>query len=194
MQQYPRHPSRNSQQGVVIIIALFIVALVATMSYVMMARLARDTRRTELILHDAQAGLYAQGSILWAKDLLRNDWIKQKKNKRVDELPIQSPANDMNGYTITSTINDAQGRFNLNNLSKPEWHVEFISLVHFVYPKMSQDAAAAVVHATFDWITPGTSDNEYAHYYAELPVPYRAAHRFIVDPAELLLVKGVTPR
>lgn len=118
--RFPHLPRRNSQQGVVIVVALFIVALVATMSYVMMSRLARDTRRTELIVHDSQAELYAQGSILWAKDQLRNDWIKQKKDKRIDELPLKSPVNNVNGYSIISTINDAQGKFNLNNVSKPE--------------------------------------------------------------------------
>lgn len=185
--------SLNRQKGVVIVVALFIVAIVATMAYVMMARLARDTRRTELITHDVQAALYAEGSVLWAKDLLHNDWIKQKKDKRVDELPIKSPANDMNGYVISSVITDAEGRFNINNVSKPEWQTDFIRLIRFVYPKVSQEEAAAVAQATLDWVTPGSADNEFGRYYAELPMPYRAAHRLMVDPGELLLVKGVTP-
>ena len=67
-----------------IVVALFLVALVAAMSYTMMARLARDTRRSELIMHDVQAELYAEGSVLWAKDSLRENWIRQKKDKRVD--------------------------------------------------------------------------------------------------------------
>ena len=190
---YPDLPSRKRQQGVVIIVALFIVALVATMSYVMMARLARDTRRTTLIVHDVQAALYAEGSVLWAKDTLNANWIKQKKEKRVDVLPLKSPVNEMNGYAITSTIQDAQGRFNINNVSKPEMQTDFIRLIHLVYPKMSNDEAAAVVLATLDWLMPGTRDNELTRYYAELPVPYRPAHRFMVDPGELRLVKGVTP-
>lgn len=190
---YPDLPSRKRQQGVVIIVALFIVALVATMSYVMMARLARDTRRTTLIVHDVQAALYAEGSVLWAKDTLNANWIKQKKDKRVDVLPLKSPVNEMNGYAIASTIQDAQGRFNINNVSKPEMQTDFIRLIHLVYPKMSNDEAAAVVLATLDWLMPGTRDNELTRYYAELPVPYRPAHRFMVDPGELRLVKGVTP-
>jgi general secretion pathway protein K len=178
---------------VVIVVALFIVALVATMAYVMMARLARDTRRTELIVHDAQAGLYAQGSVLWAKDTLRNNLMNKKKDKLVDVLPIKAPVSTLNGYTITSTIKDAQGRFNLNNVTKPEWQSDFIRLIKFVYPKMSPEEAAAVVQATVDWVTPGARDNAFSRYYAELPVPYRPAHRLMVDPGELLLVKGVTP-
>jgi general secretion pathway protein K len=183
----------NSQRGVVIVIALFLVALVATMSYTMMARLARDTRRSELIMHDVQAGLYAEGSVLWAKDSLRQDWIKQKKDKRVDETPIKSPQNDQNGYKIKSEITDAQGKFNLNNLTKPEAQADLVRLIRLVYPKMSQEAANSVARATVDWVMPGARDNEYSRYYAELPIPYRAAHRMMVDPSEWNMVKGVTP-
>lgn len=185
--------SLNRQRGIVIVVALFIVALVAAMSITMMSRLARDTRRVELIVHDIQAELYAEGSVFWAKDTLRKNWISQKKNKLVDVLPIKSPVNDMNGYSISSTISDAQGRFNLNNLSKPEWQPQFVRLVTLVYPKMSPEAANGIARAILDWVTPGARDNEYSRYYAELPVPYRAAHRLMVDPGELMLVKGVTP-
>ncbi|MBV9575373.1 MAG: general secretion pathway protein GspK, partial [Gammaproteobacteria bacterium] len=101
----------------VIVIALFIVALAATMAYVMMSRLERDTRRTSLLLHYTQANFYAQGSIVWAMDQLRNNWERQKTNKLVDEIPIKSPENVMNGYKISSTIYDMQSRFNLNNLN-----------------------------------------------------------------------------
>lgn len=190
-QPYPK--SISQQRGVVIIVALFLVALVATMSYVMMSRLARDTRRSQLIGRDVQAELYAEGSVLWAKDTLREDWIKQKKDKRIDATPIKSPSNEMNGYKISSTIEDAQGRFNLNNVSKPEWQPDLVRLIRIVYPKMNQDAAEAVVKATVDWVTAGSRDNEYSRYYAELPIPYRAAHRLMVDPSEWQQVKGVTP-
>src|SRR5258708_1218566 len=108
------HPSRSHQQGVVIVVALFIVALVATMAYVMMARLERDTRCTTLILRDTQAEFYAQGSIAWAMDQLRNNWEKQKPNQLVDITPITSPVMNENGYRIVSTIYDMQARYNLN--------------------------------------------------------------------------------
>jgi len=176
----------------VIIVALFLVALVATMSYVMMSRLARDTRRTELIVRDVQAELYAEGSVLWAKDTLHEDWIKQKKDKLVDPTPIKSPVNERNAFKISSTIMDAQGKFNLNNVSKPESQPDLSRLIRFADPKISQSQADEVAKATFDWVTPGSRDNEYSRYYAELPIPYRAAHRMMVDPSEWRQVKGVT--
>lgn len=193
MKHRKRRRLRNNESGVVIVVALLIVALVATMATVMMSRLARDTRRVELIVHDAQAALYADGSVLWAKDVLHNDWVKQKKDKRVDALPLQSPENEMQGYKINSHIRDAQARFNINNISKPEWQTDFIRLIRMVYPKLSQNDVSQVMRATIDWISPGANENEYSRYYADLPIPYRAAHRLMVDVSEWRLVKGVTP-
>lgn len=175
----------------VIIIALFLVAMVATMAYVMMSRLARDMRRTEFIMNDVQAELYAAGSVMWAKDTLHMDFINQKKDKRVDQTPIKSPENEMHGYKINSTITDAQGKFNLNNLSKQDWQPDFIRLLRSVYPKISEEDANALVKATVDWISPGSGENEYSRYYANLPIPYRAAHRFMVSRSEWRLVKGM---
>lgn len=65
------HRTHPSQQGVAIIMALFIMALVATMAYAMMARLDRDIGRTDLMLKEMQAVYYAQASVAWAMDQLK---------------------------------------------------------------------------------------------------------------------------
>ena len=115
--RYKCRPSLKRQQGVVIVVALFIVALVATMAYMMMSRFSRDTLRTSLILRNTQAEFYARGSIVWAIDQLRTNWEKRKPNQIVDVMPVKSPVIDVNGYKISSTIYDMQARFNLNNLN-----------------------------------------------------------------------------
>lgn len=186
-------PSRDKQQGVVIVVALFIVAIVATMAYFMMARLARDTERTSLLLHDVQAGFYAQGSIAWAVDQLHNDWENQKPNSKIDAIPIRSPQDEENGYFISSIIYDMQARFNLNSLSKTEAQQGFLQLLQVLEPKLTQQQAQDIVRAAVDWITPAASQNQYNKYYVSLPLPYRAAHRAMSSASELRLVKGVTP-
>lgn len=185
--------SLKRQQGVVIVVALFIVALVATMSYIMMSRLERDTRRTSMIIRNAQAEFYAQGSIAWAMDMLRNNWEKQKPNKIVDQTPITSPLIEVNGYKITSTIYDMQARFNLNNISTVEAQSDFKRLIQMVAPDMSEEKVRDIVSAVFDWITPMAQQSEYNKYYLELPAPYRPAHRAMLTSNELHLVKGMTP-
>lgn len=186
--------SLKRQEGVVIIVALFIVALVATMSYVMMARLDRDTLRTRLILRDAQAEFYAQGSIAWAMDQLRNDWIQHKKNQLIDAIPIQSPVKNQNGYEISSVIYDMQGRFNINNLSMDaDAQASFKHLLQLLLPKITEGQIRGLIKAIIDWVSPGSGSSELNKYYMQLPTSYRAAHRPMVSITELRLVRGMTP-
>lgn len=186
--------SLKRQQGVVIVVALFFVALIATMSYLMMSRLQRDTVRTSLLVHDTQAELYAQGSIDWAMEQLRDNLTRKKPDKPVDIMPIQSPKNEINGYIVSSTITDMQARFNLNNLITPEAQLEFKRLIHIIDPEITEQKAQDIAMATMDWITPGQQQNEYNKYYMSLSPPYRAAHRNMVSANELQLVKGMTSK
>jgi len=183
----------KQQEGVVIVVALFFLALVATMAYLMMTRLERDTRRTSLLVHDTQAEFYAQGSIDWAIEQLRDNLAKQKPNVIVDIMPVHSPKNEMNGYVITSHITDMQARINLNNLTTTEAQADFKRLLQLVSPEMNEQKAQEVTLALVDWITPVQQQNEYSKYYLSLPLPYRAAHRPMTSVSELQLVKGMTP-
>lgn len=176
-----------------LVVALFIVALVATMSYVMLSRLERDTRRVTLITRHTQAEFYAQGSIAWAIDQLRNDWLNQKPGKIVDATPIVSPANQINGYVVKSTIYDMQGRFNINNMIDPEAQTAFVRLLRIVAPKITDAEALNITLSIYHWITASQADDELNRYYRELSPPYRPAHRLLTAVSELRLVKGITP-
>ena len=184
----------KKQTGVVLVIALFIVALVAAMSFAMMGRLERDTRRTTLLIRNIQAEFVAQGSIAWAMDQLRNDWIRQKTNRVIDPTPIQSPINEMNGYQINSKIYDMQARFNLNNLTDLQTHEGFQHLLKTIDPKLSEGKINEIIRGIIDWITLDKKQNDYYDYYLSLPTPYRAAHRAMWSVDELRLIKGMTPQ
>lgn len=185
--------SYQRQRGVVIVVALFIVALVATMAYFMVARLERDTRRTMLIERNAQADLYAQGSVIWAMDQLKNNFEQQKPNQVIDSLPVTSAVETVNGYQIYSTIYDMQARFNVNMLSDKDTQTQFKLFLHTLNPAMQTQDITNLVQAISDWMTQGAQSSALNQYYAELPAPYRAAHRAMISPTELRLVKGMTP-
>lgn len=187
------HPAHKGQEGVVIIMALFIVAIVAAMAYTMMGRLSRDTRQTTLLVRNVEAENIAHGSVAWAMDRLRSDIVEKKPDKLVDPVPIKSPEQDINEHMVSSTIYDLQSRFNLNNLTDKKAQMQFLRLIRLVAPKVSQENAAEIVKATIDWITQSSQQNEFTKYYLALPHPYRAAHRAMVNASELRLVKGVTP-
>lgn len=185
--------SLRSQQGVVIVVALFIVALVATLSYIMMARLERDTERTRLLLRTTQAESYAQGSVVWAMDTLRNNLERQKPNQLVDVMPLRAPVNNVDGYAISTVIYDLQGRFNLNNLTNTDAQADFVRLMRVVEPKLSEQSAQELARAASDWVSPVQQQNEYSKYYLQRVPAYNTAHRPMTSASELLLVKGMTP-
>lgn len=177
----------------VIVVALFIVALVAVISYAMMSRLERDTRRTSLILRNAEAEYYAQGSIAWAMDQLRTNLEQKKPNKLVDNLPMQSRVGNVDGFKIFSTIYDMQARFNINNISTEEAQADFVRLMKAVDAKLPEEKAREIARATFNWLIPLSPENEFNRYYLDQPVPYRAANQAMQNISELRLVKGMQP-
>jgi len=177
---FPNH--KKYQQGVAIIMALFIMALVAGLAYAMMARLSRDTYRAQLILNNTQAELYAQGALLWAKDQLQKNWQTRQAEHSVDVTPIHSPVDDMQGYTIKSIIYDMQGRFNLNSLVNAEAQTDFQRLLMTVIPEISADRAQSIVQRTVEWVTPGIRQS----------LQDTAAHRAMTSVGELRFVKGMT--
>ena len=72
-----------------------------------------------------------------------------------------------------------------------------VAVVRFVLLLQALEIDPVIVPAVLDWLDP---DGEMRYpngaedaYYAALPVAYRAANQHLVDPSELLLVRGVTP-
>lgn len=184
--------NKTGQQGVVLIMALFIMAMAATMAYVMMTRLARDIHRTNLILNATQGDFYAQGAVAWAEAQLRENWEKQKPHQLIDQLPMQMPPQTVDNYRITCTINDMQSKFNINNIAaSPEAQSDFIRLLRLVQPSLSETQATTMSEAVRFWLLPGSQSQD-DDAYLKLSPPYRAAHRAMANINELRLVKGMS--
>jgi general secretion pathway protein K len=184
----------RNQKGAAIIVALFVVALVAAAATIMIERLRTDTRRTELTLNANAAYLYAQGSVAWAIDTLNNDWTHQQPNTVIDKTPITSPVDHQNEAVIQSIISDAQGYFNINNLTDPNYQINFMRLIMIVAPETSLSDAQNITLATMDWIAQGSKNPTLDEYYLKQNPPYKAAHQIMLSPSELRLVKGMTPK
>jgi general secretion pathway protein K len=182
----------SRQRGSAIIIALFVMSLAAAAATVMLARARVDVQRTQLILNADQANLYAQGSLLWAIDQLKNDILQKKPNQLIDKLPMKSKTDHINGFQIDSSIEDMQAFFNINNVKDADYEKNFLRLLHALLPQVSLADLMHIVVATHDWIAPGNTD-ELANYYPKLNPPYRAPHLPMISVSEWRLVKGVTP-
>lgn len=182
--------SPRKQQGMVIVLALFIVALVAAMAYTMMARLARDTERTTLVLQYNEALNLAAGSIAWARDQLRNNILLHKPTQLIDQLPLTSPVIEIDGYHIQSTIYDLQAFVNINNVQTKNGIEIFKQLLHHILPKQDMRQNENLIQALNEWLNTDVSKNKINEYYLHLHPAYRSAHRLMQSASELRLIKG----
>ncbi|HIA08531.1 MAG TPA: general secretion pathway protein GspK, partial [Chromatiaceae bacterium] len=111
-----KRASSARQHGIALITALLIVALAATAAAAIVADEQISIRRTSNTLDSEQAYLYAAGIESWAIDILGED----KKDNQFDSLDEDwaslLPPFQVDGGQISGYIEDAQGRFNLNNL------------------------------------------------------------------------------
>jgi len=185
--------TKRPQQGSAIIIALFIMSLVAAIAVAMLSRLSTDIQRTNLVLNADRANLIAQGSVAWGIDQLVLNGKQQKPNQLIDHLPIHSNVDTKEGYKIDSTLYDAQSFFNINNLSLADNQINFVNLIRAVDPKVEPDAAHNIALAIHDWVTPSENKNkQFDDDYLQQNPSYRAPHRLMASASELRLVKGMS--
>jgi general secretion pathway protein K len=174
------------QRGTAIITALFIVGLVVTIAITLITRLSRDVHRTELLLNSIQAQLYAEGSLAWAIDSLNADVLQAKANEPIDHLPLHSPPERQQNYFISSTLEDATGYFNVNNLIHEEWYAPFRQLLQYLNPALSAETIQQITVKLAAWISPRDNNSADEHHTF-------AAHRPLAHISELQLIPGITP-
>ena len=157
--------SLQRQQGVVIVLAMLMVAIMAAMAYVMVESLVRDTHRTQLIIQDAKASGLAKGAVFWAKDQLNTNYLKRKPTRVVDVMPLNLPESTTNGFIIKATLDDMQAKYNINNVSSDGGPEAFLKLMKTVLPETNEQVSAAIIKALVDDEREGISDSSLEHYY-----------------------------
>jgi general secretion pathway protein K len=183
------------QRGVALITALLITAVVAILATSMSSRFSIDLRRTGNLLERQQAELLAEGAEAFAGRVL----IQDAERTQVDHLgegwarPL--PPMEVAGGAVSGRIRDAQGRFNLNNLTAPDGAPSDGDIAYFRRLLEHLELDPAIADAAVDWMDAddrpqprgGAEDN----YYTGLESPYRTAGRPFFSASELRLVRGV---
>ncbi len=193
-----KNPLNN--QGAALITALFIMVLVVIVATAMSVTLDINISRTRYWLNATQLYYAAQGVQNWAKTLLYTDAstsTAEQTNIKIDKMPQNFGPQVENGITITGKIEDAQARFNLNNLQNPTNLNQFILLLKAVSPSLSQTQAKTIAEAVTHWVqfqSTVKSASQYTESYAKMHPPYQAAFRPMVSTSELILVSGITPK
>ena len=188
-------------RGVALITALLISALAGAVATNLAWDSALDARRTMVLLYRDQAVQVAVGSEGWVRTILRDD-LAGSSNDHLDEiwateipaLPIDSEA--VQGQ-IWGSIEDLQGRFNVNNLVGPNGEADEAAFEQFERLLVALGLDPRIAGATADWldadqqetIPDGAEDPLYSGF---IPA-YRTPNRTISNVTELAAIDGMDP-
>ncbi len=194
----------HKQGGVALITAILIAALVSVVAVAMATRQTLDIRRTGNMLEADQAYMYALGMEELAAQVL----VKDKKDtgdvdSLLEDWAIPLPPTVVEGGSVAGSVEDMQGRFNLNNLVDGSNNVDLAQVKAFqtvlaevsavneeiqISPFMA-NRVADWIDADLDTSADGAEDLEYLN----ADIPYRAANQFMASPSELGAMLDMSP-
>lgn len=174
-------------------LAMSVVALAALAVTAMMVSQSTWSRQIELTDDHAQAQFLIQAGLDWTRAVLSDD----RRTSNVDYLgepwALRLPPIPVENGSLAGHITDQQGKFNLNNLVSGG-KVNLAQLAHFQRLLSILALPPTLADTLVDWIDsdswPQPQDAAEDAYYLSLQPPYLAAHRPLIDVAELALVRG----
>jgi general secretion pathway protein K len=215
---YPRSRNRRAmrtQRGAALIVAMLVFALATALVVAMKGEFERFYQRSANILLDEQAQAYLRGAEELAGMALLADFDQDKaKGLQRDDLQefwaIPPPPYALDEGWMRGTLQDLQGRFNLNSLAERVPPVEgagavrftaaqkqFIRLLQALGPvEVSEQDAILITESVSDWLdadaNPSLDGAEDDFYSARTPA-HRTPNRAMDSPSELLAVANMTP-
>jgi len=216
----PANPSirASRQRGLILILALLIVAVVASLAVSFAGQFQLYASRGENRWHGGQARGFLKGAESLAIHLLNDDLRAGTVDHLGETWAQQQAPFEVDGGWLEAHLEDAQGRLNLNSLKGRVKRSEvdkalvdagtasrftpaqkrFIRLLQTLdEPLLSTGEAVAITEAVMDWIDSDDSVTGFggaeSEYYQQLEPAYRAANRPFVSVTQLRLVRSVTP-
>ena len=184
----------HAQRGVALLVALLAVALGTILLAMLLDAGGVSLARTRNVLRAEQADAYATGLEDWAIDLLRRDAASDSGgvDTRGDLWARPLPPTPVPGGTISGTMRDLDGCFNLNSLD-PEGVYGELGFKRFERLLRAVGIDPVNAQAARDWVDrdneSGARGAEDSAYLSRDP-PYRVANRRYADASELRLVRG----
>jgi len=183
----------KTQRGVALVTAVLIVAIVASIAAFAAFSQQVWLRRLQNTADRSATDVLVRGALHWASVALIDD---ASSGNTVDSLnekwAMPLPTLPVEGGAIRVSMEDAQGRFNLNNVwrnsapSTPD-----IAILQRLLTELRLDPS--LTEPLLDWIDPdsnarplGAEDTEYLNG----KLPYRAANQPLASVDELRLIRG----
>jgi general secretion pathway protein K len=190
-------PSR--QRGVALITAILITALVSSVALSLAWDNALDMRRTMTLLYRDQAVQVAIGAESWIQSILRDDLAETDTDhlgeiwaSELPGLPVQS---DVVQGELFGSIEDLQGRFNVNNLIDQNGDVDELALEQFRRLLVALELDPRIAGIAADWLDAnqeaGFPDGAEDAIYTGFIPAYRTPNLAITNATELAALEGV---
>ena len=194
-----RNATRRQQQGLALITAVLVVAIVATVATTLALGEQVWFRQAQNMTGRAQAESLRRGAlnyaaILLARDDAKIDHLGELWAKPLPPLPVEDGM-------LAFSVEDAQARFNLNNLVRSGKHslpdiAVFQRLLASPQLKLDPGLSEVLSAALLDWLDSNTTVDRPGGAedieYLSLPQPYRSGNQLLTSVDELRLVKGFT--
>ena len=188
--------TRHHQQGLALITAVLVVAIVATVATTLALGEQVWFRQAQNMSNRAQAESLRQGALNYAAILLTRDGTQNKTDHLGELWAKPLPPLPVEDGMVAFAVEDAQGRFNLNNLVR-NGAPSPADIAMFQRLLTAQGIDPGLSETLRDWLDPdgavsqgGAEDIE----YLSLPQPYRSANQPLQSVEELRLVKGFTAK
>ena len=194
-------PMPGKQQGVALMIVLFVFALVTILASGMISRQSLFIQKASNTLIQSQAYEYAIGAEQVARQMLFVDWEEDKKEKLftddLEEFWGKGAAGFPIDYgVIEAQIDDLQGRLNINSLINTDGSKDQAVIERFKNLFLVLELQDFQVEKLIDWIdendeTEGADGAEEGDYLVK-EKPYRTGNQAFVSTSELMLINGMT--
>lgn len=214
------------QEGMALVLALLVVALVTAISVELSWRFDLSLTRAANRWHGVQANAYLRGAEEFAYMALKFDKEEDDKNgEKADTLDEMWASQEAQFPTdegwLSGKLEDAQGRFNLNQLAQKIQRKEgedynetwkqftepqrrFIRLLQTINLGDEQSpvfldemTSVNITEAVIDWMDGDSTVTGYggaeSDYYGQLDPPYIIPNTLMASVSELNLIRGMTP-
>ena len=189
------------QNGVALITALLIMALITTLTFSLEWDNSLDLRRTYVSMYREEAIQAALGAESWVLTILRQDSQDSTTDhfgeiwaSEMPVLPLGGPGESIQGQ-IYGDVDDLQGRFNVNNLIDNNGEVDQPVLEQFQRLLIALGLDARLAGVTADWIDADQNasfpDGAEDSIYTGIVPPYRTANQIISSTSELAALDGM---
>jgi general secretion pathway protein K len=212
--RYSAQRNIGRQRGAALVVALLVFALCTALIVAMKGEFDRFYQRAANVMQAEQAYAYLRGAEDLAAMALLIDYDTDKDSEQPrDDLgeiwaqPTTPYPLDEGGWLVGS-LEDLQGRFNLNSLvgrppegqDKPRFtaaQAQFIRLLQALgEPAVSEQEAILITESVADWLdqdaTPTANGAEDDYYFSREPA-HRTANRPMASVSELRAVAYMTP-